>query len=237
MRQAGRTVGEALQELGRRVRPGVTTGELDRSANEYLAKRGCTPAFLGYHGFPATICSSVNEEVVHGIPGSRVLEEGDIIGIDLGAFYQGYCGDSARTFPVGKVSEEARKLLDVTWEGLNRGIGECRPGAHIGDIGSAVQGWVESRGCSVVKDYVGHGIGASMHEEPQVPNYGKRGQGPKMHPGMALALEPMVNLGGDPVEVLSNGWTVVTKDRRWSAHFEDTVVITPDGSENLTRIE
>ena len=236
MRAAGRIVGEALQELGRRVKPGVKTKELDRFAADYLAKHDCTPAFLGYYGYPATICSSVNEEVVHGIPGERVLEEGDIVGIDLGAFYRGYCGDSARTFAAGKVSKETRKLLDVTWEGLNRGIAQCRDGGHVGDIGAAVQGWVEGKGCSVVKDYVGHGIGSAMHEEPQVPNYGKNGDGPALRAGMTMALEPMVNLGGDAVKVLSNGWTVVTKDGRWSAHFEDTVVVTGDGPENMTRI-
>jgi methionyl aminopeptidase len=236
MRKASRVVGEALLEMGRRVKPGVTTGELDKFANGYLAKHGCTPAFLGYHGYPATLCTSVNEEVVHGIPGKRVLEEGDIVGIDLGAFYQGYCGDSSRTFPVGKVPEETRKLLEVTWEALQRAIGQCKPGMRIGDIGYAVQAYVEAQGCSIVKDYVGHGIGSSMHEEPQVPNFGEAGKGPVMRPGMTLALEPMVNLGGDAVKVLENGWTVVTKDGRNSAHFEDTVAITLEGCENLTRV-
>ncbi len=236
MRRVSRIVGETLRELGRRVRPGVTTAELDRTANDILVKRGCVPAFLGYHGYPATICASVNEEVVHGIPGTRVLEEGEIIGIDLGAFLDGYCGDSARSFPVGKVSGEARKLLEVTWEGLNRAIGACRPGNHVGDIGAAVQAYVEAQGCSVVKDYVGHGIGSAMHEEPQVPNYGEKGMGPRLEVGMTLALEPMVNLGTDAVKVLGNGWTVVTKDGKWSAHFEDTVLITPAGCENLSRV-
>jgi methionyl aminopeptidase len=236
MRQASRIVGETLLELGRRVKPGVTTGELDRVAHDVLVRRGCVPAFLGYHGYPATICASVNEEVVHGIPGNRVLEEGEIVGIDLGAFYEGYCGDSARTFPVGRVSEAATKLLAVTWEGLNRAIAACRPGSHIGDIGHAVQSYVEGQGCSIVKDYVGHGIGSEMHEEPQVPNYGVPGGGPRLEAGMTLALEPMVNLGADAVKVLGNGWTVVTKDGKWSAHFEDTVVITPGGCENLSRV-
>ncbi len=236
MRKASRIVGEALVELGRRVKPGVTTGELDKFANDFLVKRNCTPAFLGYHGYPATLCASVNAEVVHGIPGKRVLEEGDIIGIDLGGFYEGYCGDSARTFPVGKISAEAKKLLAVTWESLNAGIRQIRPGNRIGDIGHAVQVYVEEQGCSVVKDYVGHGIGSAMHEEPQIPNYGEPNRGPKMTVGMTLAVEPMVNLGGDAVKVLSNGWTVVTKDGRWSAHFEDTLALVPSGCENLTRV-
>jgi len=236
MRTSGRVVGEALAELGKRIKPGVSTQELDKFAYDFFKKNDCVPAFLGYHGYPATICTSVNDQVVHGIPGKRVLKEGDIVGIDIGAFYKGYCGDSARTFAVGKVSQEAQKLLEVTWEGLNRGIEQCRVGNRISDIGYAVQEYVESQGFSVVKDYVGHGIGQAMHEEPQVPNYGKPRQGPRIVEGMCLALEPMVNVGTDEVKVLEDGWTVVTKDGKFSAHFEDTIAILPDGPENLTRI-
>lgn len=236
MRTSGRIVGEALLELGNRVKPGVTTDELDRFAYDFFIKQDCKPAFLGYHGYPATICTSINDEVVHGIPGKRVLQDGDIVGIDIGAFYKGYCGDSARTFPVGKVAPEIKKLLEVTFESLNRGIEQCRVGNRISDIGHAVQEYVEGHGYSVVKDYVGHGIGQAMHEEPQVPNYGKAHQGPKIVEGMCLALEPMVNLGSDEVRVLEDGWTVVTKDGKFSAHFEDTIAILVEGPENLTRI-
>jgi len=236
MRTAGRIVGECLLELGRRVKPGVTTGELDKFAYDFFVKRDCRPAFKGYHGYPATICSSINEQVVHGIPGTRVLDEGDIIGIDVGAFYEEYCGDSARTFPVGKVSAETQRLLDVTRQALDLGIAQCVPGNRLGDIGHAVETWVVSQGFSVVRDFVGHGIGRAMHEDPQVPNYGKPHQGPRLAVGMCLALEPMVNAGRDEVRVLSDGWTVVTKDGSFSAHFEDTVAIAAEGPMNLTRV-
>jgi methionyl aminopeptidase len=236
MRTSGRIVGEALAELGERVKPGVTTQELDRFAFEFFKGRGCVPAFLGYHGYPATICTSVNDQVVHGIPGKRVLEEGDIVGIDIGAYYKGYCGDSARTFPVGDVDPKVRRLLQVTFEALDRGIQQCRVGNRISDIGHEVEKYVEEQGYSVVKDYVGHGIGQAMHEEPQVPNYGNPHQGPRMVEGMCLALEPMVNMGGEEVRVLEDGWTVVTKDGKFSAHFEDTIAILAEGPENLTRI-
>jgi methionyl aminopeptidase len=236
MRISSKIVGQVLIELGRRVKPGVTTLELDKFAYEFFKKNDCIPAFLGYHGYPATICTSVNEQVVHGIPDKRSLQEGDIVGIDVGAFYKGYCGDSARTYAVGRVSPEVQKLLQVTFEGLNKGIEQCRVGNRISDIGHAVQEYVESMGFSVVKDYVGHGIGQAMHEEPQVPNYGPPHQGPRMVEGMCLALEPMVNLGIDEVKVLEDGWTVVTKDGKFSAHFEDTIAIMADGPENLTRL-
>lgn len=236
MRTSGKFVGQALAELGKKIKPGVTTQELDKFAYEFFKKNDCVPAFLGYHGYPATICTSVNDEVVHGIPGKRVLKEGDIVGVDIGAFYKGYCGDSARTFAVGKVPPEASRLLNVTFEALNKGISRCVAGNRISDIGHAIQEYVEGQGFSVVKDYVGHGIGQAMHEEPQVPNYGKPHQGPKIVEGMCLALEPMVNMGGDEVKVLEDGWTVVTKDGKFSAHFEDTVVVLETGPENLTRI-
>ncbi len=235
MRISGRVVGDALVELGKRIKPGVTTRELDQFAFDFFKKHECVPAFLGYHGYPATICASINAEVVHGIPGDRVLEEGDIVGIDIGAFYKGYCGDSARTFPVGKVDAEVTRLLQVTWESLERGIRQCQVGNRISDIGFAIQEYVEKQGFSVVKDYVGHGIGQAMHEEPQVPNYGKPHQGPRLVEGMCLALEPMVNMGVDAVKVLEDGWTVVTKDGKFSAHFEDTVAVHSKGPEILTR--
>ena len=236
MRTSGKIVGRVLVELGKKIRPGVTTQELDKFTYEFFKKNDCVPAFLGYHGYPATICTSVNDQVVHGIPNKRVLEEGDIVGVDVGAFFQGYCGDSARTFAVGKVSKEIQKLLEVTFESLNKGIEQCVVGKRVSDIGYAVQSYVEAQGFTVVKDYVGHGIGQAMHEEPQVPNYGQPHQGPRIVEGMCLALEPMVNMGGDEVKVLEDGWTVVTKDGKFSAHFEDTIAILADGPENLTRI-
>jgi methionyl aminopeptidase len=236
MRISGRIVGQALVEIRARIKPGVTTQEIDKFAYEFFKKNDCVPAFLGYHGYPATICASINSEVVHGIPGKRVLEEGDIVGIDIGAYYKGYCGDSARTFPVGKVEREAEKLLEVTFESLNKGIDQCRVGNRISDIGNAVQKYVETYGFSVVRDYVGHGIGQSMHEDPQVPNYGRPHQGPRIVEGMCLALEPMVNMGTEEVKVLQDGWTVVTKDGKFSAHFEDTIAILANGPENLTRV-
>jgi len=236
MRTSGKVVGQCLAELGSRVKPGVTTQDLDKFAYDFFKKNDCKPAFLGYHGYPATICASINNEVVHGIPGKRVLEEGDIVGIDIGAFYKGYCGDSARTFPVGKVDPGVKKLLEVTFESLNKGIEQCRAGNRISDIGHAVQEYAESFGFTVVRDYVGHGIGQAMHEEPQVPNYGKPHQGPRIVEGMCLALEPMVNMGSEDVVVLEDGWTVVTKDGKFSAHFEDSIAILADGPENLTRI-
>ena len=237
MRISGRVVGQALIELGKRIKPGVTTLDLDKFTYDFFKKNDCVPAFLGYHGYPATICTSVNDQVVHGIPGKRVLEEGDIVGIDIGAFYKGYCGDSARTFGVGKIDPEVKRLLEITFESLNKGIEQCRVGRRISDIGHAVEDYVEKFGFSVVKDYVGHGIGQAMHEEPQVPNYGRPNQGPQIVEGMCLALEPMINMGTDEVKVLEDGWTVVTKDGRFSAHFEDTVAILPEGPENLTRID
>ena len=236
MRISGKIVGQALMELGAKVKPGVTTQEIDKFAYEFFKKNDCVPAFLGYHGYPATICTSINSEVVHGIPGKRVLEEGDIVGVDIGAYYKGYCGDSARTFAVGKVESEVETLLEVTFESLNKGIEQCIAGNRISDIGHAVQKHAETHGFTVVRDYVGHGIGQAMHEEPQVPNYGKPHQGPRIVEGMCLALEPMVNMGSEEVKVLQDGWTVVTKDGKFSAHFEDTIAILANGPENLTRV-
>jgi len=227
MREAGRLVGEVLTALSAAVAPGVSTGDLDALAEKIIRDAGATPAFKGYHGYPATICASVNDEVIHGIPsGRRVLNEGDVISIDVGAQLDGYFGDSAVTVPVGQVSEEAARLLRVTEESLYRAIEVVRPGGRISDIGHAVQQHVESHGFSVVREFVGHGIGQQMHEEPQIPNYGEPGRGPRLSEGMVLAIEPMVNAGKPAVKVLSDGWTAVTRDHSLSAHFEHTVAVT-----------
>lgn len=236
MRQAGRIVALTLQELGKKVHPGITTGELNQFADDLIRRAGGVPAFLNYNGFPASICASVNNEVVHGIPGLRRLENGDIISIDVGAFYHGYCGDSSCTFPVGEISEEAERLLEVTREALEHGIARAVPGNRVGDISAAIQSFVEGYGYQVVRDFVGHGIGRKMHEEPQVPNFGKPGHGPRLEPGMALAIEPMVNAGTYEVSVMPNNWTVVTKDGSLSAHFEHTVLVTRGQPEVLTRL-
>ncbi|MFY9486472.1 MAG: type I methionyl aminopeptidase [Bacillota bacterium] len=234
MRKAGRVVAAVLQLMSESIRPGVTTAYLDRLAEEEIVRRGATPAFKGYRGYPATICASVNEEVIHGIPGDRVLAEGDIIGIDVGAVVDGYCGDAAATFPVGAISQESERLISTTREALEVAIKTCRVGKRIGDISHAVQSYVEAQGYSVVRDFVGHGIGRNMHEDPQVPNFGLPGTGPRLRPGLTIAIEPMVNEGTIEVEVLANEWTVVTSDRKRSAHFEHTVLITDDGPEILT---
>ena len=238
MREAGRLVGEVLTELAAHVAPGVTTADLDELAEKRIRKAGATPAFKGYHGYPATICASINEEVIHGIPsGRRILNEGDVISIDVGASLDGYYGDSAITLPVGQVSEEAATLLRVTEESLYKAIDCVRPGARISDIGHAVQHHVEAYGFSVVREFVGHGIGQRMHEEPQVPNYGEPGRGPRLAEGMVLAIEPMVNAGKPAVKVLADGWTAVTRDGGLSAHFEHTVAVTADGCRVLTRAD
>ena len=235
MRAPGRLVGEVLTELASRVAPGVTTADLDALAEARIARAGATPAFKGYHGYPATICASINEEVIHGIPsGRRLLNEGDILSIDVGVSLNGYFGDSAITVPVGQVSEQAGALLRATEESLYRAIERVRPGGRISDIGHAVQQHVEANGFSVVREFVGHGIGQRMHEEPQVPNYGEPGRGPRLAEGMVLAIEPMVNAGKAAVKVLADGWTAVTKDGSLSAHFEHTVAVTADGPWILT---
>ncbi|MDW7651533.1 MAG: type I methionyl aminopeptidase [Bacillota bacterium] len=234
MRQAGRVVAEVLQEMEKAVRPGITTHELDRIAERYIHKAKCIPAFKGYHGFPGTICASVNEEVVHGIPSLRRLQEGDLISIDVGAVYQGYYGDAAATFPVGEVDPEALRLIRVTRESLNEAIALVVEGNHLTDISHAVQTYVETNGFSVVRNYVGHGIGNQMHEEPQVPNFGKPGRGPRLQTGMVLAIEPMVNAGTWQVETLQDNWTVVTLDGKWSAHFEHTVAVGKEEPQVLT---
>jgi methionyl aminopeptidase len=227
MREAGRLVGEVLTELSAMVQPGITTADLDEAAERRILAAGAVPAFKGYHGYPATICASINEEVIHGIPsGRRVLEAGDVISIDVGASLDGYYGDSAVTLPVGPVSEEAATLLRVTDEALYKAIECVRPGARVSDIGHAVQQHVEAFGFSVVREFVGHGIGQRMHEEPQIPNYGEPGHGPRLAEGMVLAIEPMVNAGKPAVKVLADGWTAVTRDGSLSAHFEHTVAVT-----------
>jgi methionyl aminopeptidase len=238
MRAAGRLVGEVLTALSGRVAPGVSTGELDAQAEAMIRAAGATPAFKGYNGYPASICASINDEVIHGIPSkARALKPGDIISIDVGAELDGYFGDSAITLPVGEVSDEAKQLLKVTEESLYRAIDVVRPGARISDIGHAVQQHVEAAGFSVVREFVGHGIGQRMHEEPQIPNYGEPGRGPRLSEGMVLAIEPMVNAGKAAVKVLSDGWTAVTRDHCLAAHFEHTVAVTADGAWILTARE
>jgi len=235
MREAGRITARALRLVGEAVAVGMSTQELDRIAEEAIRGQGALPAFKGYHGFPATICASLNGEVVHGIPSpNRMLSEGDVLSVDVGAIVNGYYGDSAMTFPVGAVSDEAARLLDVTRRSLDAGIAKARPGMRLYDISNAVQTVAEAAGFSVVREYVGHGIGRSMHEEPQIPNYGPAGKGPTLEEGMVLAIEPMINAGSAEVRSLDDGWTVVTVDGAYSAHFEHTVAIGPDGPIVLT---
>jgi methionyl aminopeptidase len=229
MARACRIVVDTLDALEAAAVPGVTTRELDRIAQESIERAGARPAFLGYRGFPASLCISVNEEVVHGIPGPRKLREGDIVGLDLGCVVDGFFGDAARTVAVGRISPDAERLMTTTREALLAGIDMCRPGKRVGDIGHAVQMHAESRGYSVVREFVGHGIGTSLHEEPQVPNYGPPGRRERLVPGMCLAIEPMVNVGRPEVEVLDDGWTAVTRDRSLSAHFELSVAVMPAG--------
>jgi methionyl aminopeptidase len=234
MRAAGRIVAEVLSRLSAMVAPGVTTRELDFEAERMIRDAGAYPTFKGYRGYVASICTSINDEVVHGIPGNRRLREGDIIGIDCGATYYGYVGDSAVTVAVGQVSEEVKRLLDVTRQSLYEAISQCRVGNRLGDVSYAVQAYVEPRGYSVVRNYCGHGIGRAMHEDPQVPNYGQPGTGKVLREGWVIAIEPMVNLGRHDVKQLSDGWTVITLDGRPSAHFEHTVAITEEGPQILT---
>jgi len=234
LRRSNRLVAQALLKVREAIRPGVTTAELDRIAEETIRKGGGRPAFKGYRGYPANLCVSVNEEVVHGIPGPRRLQEGDIVSLDLGVLMDGYYGDAAITVPVGKISEEAQKLIKVTEEALHKGIEKARVGNRLYDISHAIQSWVESFGFSVVRDFVGHGIGRQLHEEPQVPNFGPPNQGPRLMVGMVLAIEPMVNAGGWQVKVREDGWTVVTADGSLSAHFEHTIAITEEGPDILS---
>ena len=235
MREAGRISQRALREAGKAVEPGVSTWELDKIVKNYIEKAGAKPSFLGYGGFPASACISVNHVVIHGIPSKKqILKEGDIVSIDVGACLNGFHGDNAWTFPCGDVSKEAQDLMDATRESLFAGIAAAQKGARLGDIGHAVQAYVEARNYSVVRDFVGHGVGAKLHEDPSVPNYGTPGRGVRLLPGMTIAIEPMVNQGAYQVKVLDDGWTTVTVDGRLSAHFEHTIAITPDGPVILT---
>jgi methionyl aminopeptidase len=234
LRRVNQLVARILAELRAMVRPGVTTQEIDAAAESMVRAAGAEPAFKGYHGYPATVCASVNEQVVHGIPSTRKLAEGDVLSLDMGAKLGGYFGDSAVTVAVGSVSDDARQLLKVTEEALFRGIDAVKPGARVSDIGAAVQAHVEAHGFSVVREFVGHGIGTELHEEPQIANYGPGGRGPRLSEGMVLAIEPMVNVGGPETKILSDHWTAVTRDGSLSAHFEHTVVVAAGGCEILT---
>ena len=237
MRRASAVVAETLLKVKELLKPGVTTLDLDRYAEEYIRGQGLTPSFKGYLGYQHTLCTSINEEVVHGIPSAkRVLKAGDIIGVDCGAIFEGYHGDSARSFPVGKVSDEALRLMEVTRDSLEKGIEQMVPNHRLYDIGAAIQKHIENNKLAVVREYVGHGIGTKLHEDPQVPNYGTAGTGMRLKCGMVLAIEPMVNLGTDQTVLLDDGWTVVTKDGQLSAHFEDTIAITEKGPMVLTRV-
>lgn len=237
MDRANAMVHSVLDAVAERVAPGVTTLALDQMAEELIRTSGGVPAFLNYRGFPATLCTSINDVIVHGIPNDMPLAEGDIIGVDCGVLYKGYYGDAARTFAVGEVASEARRLMDVTQTSLHRAVDKVRSGGHLSDIGHAVQSEVERAGFSVVRDFVGHGIGSSLHEDPQVPNFGKAGRGPRLKPGLVLAIEPMVNAGGPGVKMDTDGWTARTVDGSLSAHFEFSVAVTEEGPRVLGRPE
>lgn len=233
---AGQLVAKTHQEVAKALRPGATTWDLDQAAEKFILKNQAKPAFKGYNGFPASICASINEEVVHGIPSRlRQVKSGDIISVDIGAIVNDYVGDAAVTLPVGEIDQEVQKLLDVTQESLHKGIEQALIGNRLSDISHAVQTCAEKNGFSVVRDFVGHGIGRQMHEEPQIPNFGPPGRGPRLKAGMALAIEPMVNMGTYEVETLLDNWTVVTKDKKWSAHFEHTIAVTEEGPWILTK--
>ena len=235
MREACRISAGALQLIGKAIEPGITTAELDRLAEEYILSQGAVPNFKNYNGYPATACISINNEVIHGIPtAKRKICAGDIVSVDLGALFEGYHGDNAATFACGDISEEAQRLIDTTRESLYEGIKMARAGGRIGDISFAIQSYVEARGYSVVREYVGHGVGTSLHEAPEVPNFGTAGRGVRLLPGMTIAIEPMINMGKRDVKVLPDGWTVITKDGLLSAHFEHTVAITSEGPQIMT---
>ncbi|MFG6150692.1 type I methionyl aminopeptidase [Halobacillus sp. B23F22_1] len=234
MREAGRIVALTHQEMKKNIRPGVTTGELNQIADDFIRSMDAIPSFKGYNGFRGSICASVNEELVHGIPGDRVLNEGDIISIDIGAKYQGYHGDSAWTYPVGTVDDNTADLLRVTEAALWKGLNEAKPGVRLSNISHAIQSYAETGGFSIVREYVGHGVGQDLHEAPQIPHYGPPNKGPRLKPGMVLAVEPMVNAGSRYVKTLADHWTVVTQDGKMCAHFEHTIAITEEGYEVLT---
>ena len=234
MRRAGKITAAARALAGEMVRPGVTTREIDRAVEEFIRKNGAVPSFLNYHGFTGSACISVNDEVIHGIPGGRVLQEGDIVSVDVGAYVGGFHGDCAATFPCGRISEEAQRLIDVTRESFFRGIVNAREGKRVYDISAAIQQYVEANGFTVVREFVGHGIGRQLHESPEVPNYGNPGRGPRLLRGMTLAIEPMVNQGTAAIRQMSDGWTVKTLDGKLSAHYENTVLITDGEPEILT---
>lgn len=236
MRRAGQVVAQAHQLVKENLRPGITTKMLDQIVEEFILSQNAVPAFKGYNGYPATICASVNEVVVHGIPNDLPLEEGWILSVDIGAFVDGFCGDSAWTYPIGEIDAEAQRLLTVTEESLYKGIEQAVIGNRLSDISHQIQTVVESNGFSVVRDFVGHGIGRRMHESPQIPNFGEPGRGPRLKAGMTLAIEPMVNMGSYHVRILPDNWTTVTVDGGWSAHFEHTIAITADGPEILTKL-
>ncbi|GGH40023.1 type I methionyl aminopeptidase [Paenibacillus segetis] len=237
MREAGRIVAETHRLMAQSIEPGITTGELDQIADKYIRSQGAVPSFKDYNGFPYSICASVNEELVHGFPGKRKLNEGDIISIDIGAEYRGFHGDSAWTYPVGKISDEAKRLLEVTEGSLFAGLALVKPDVRLFTVSHAIQQYIENAGYSVVREYVGHGIGSKLHEEPQIPNYGTPDRGPRLKPGMVLAIEPMVNVGKRYVRTLEDNWTVVTVDGSLCAHFEHTVAVTPDGMEIFTKLD
>jgi len=237
MRRAGRITAQARALAGSMVKPGVTTLEIDTAVRRFIESQGAKPSFLGYSGFPGSACISVNEEVIHGIPGPRVLKEGDIVSVDVGAFIGGFHGDCAATYPCGQVSEQAMKLIQVTQQSFWEGIAFARPGQRVSDISHAVQQYVEANGCSVVRDFIGHGVGAKLHEAPEVPNFGPAGHGPRLLPGMTIAVEPMVNAGDWRVKVLKDGWTTVSLDGSLTAHYENTILITENGPEVLTVTE
>lgn len=236
MRRAGKIVAIVLDKLESSVEPGITTGQLNKIAEEEAKKNNAIPSFKGYRGFPASICVSINDQIVHGIPSERVLQEGDIVSIDFGVIYNGFQGDSARTVAVGKISDDAQKLMQATQEALMAGIAKVTDGVHLGDVSSAVQKHVESNGFSVVREYVGHGIGRDMHEDPQIPNFGTAGRGPILRKGMTIAIEPMVNAGGWQTRLTESGWTVLTADGSLSAHFEHTIAVTHGKAEILTLV-
>ncbi|WP_433746297.1 type I methionyl aminopeptidase [Falsibacillus pallidus] len=235
MKEAGRIVAVTHQELQKHIVPGITTGQLDVIAEKIIREHDAIPSFKGYNGFRGSICASVNDELVHGIPGDRALKDGDIISIDIGAKYKGYHGDSAWTYPVGKINEQTQRLLDVTEESLYLGLKEAKPGERLSNISHAIQTYVEANGFSIVREYVGHGVGQDLHEEPQIPHYGPPNKGPRLKPGMVLAIEPMVNAGSRYVKTLADNWTVVTVDGKMCAHFEHTIAITETGYEILTK--